>query len=72
MPLAETAAAVAALDGALRKDAAARVAFELKKCPSCDAHYLKLTLANFTADKKGATTVVAKIDKTESTTKEAT
>lgn len=64
-PLADTEAAVAALDSAIQKDAAARITFDLKKCPQCDSHHLKLTLTNFTVDKKAAMTEVAKIDKTE-------
>jgi hypothetical protein len=64
-PLAEADAAVAALDQAIQKDAAARITYTLKKCPTCDAHHLDLTLTNFTVDKKVATTNVAKIDKTE-------
>ena len=64
-PLAETATAVAALDGAIRKDAAARITFDLKKCPGCDSHHLKLTLTNFTAGKQLATRIVANLDKTK-------
>lgn len=64
-PLAEADAAVAALDQAIQKDAAARITYTLKKCPTCDAHHLDLTLTNFTVDKKVASTNVAKIDKTE-------
>jgi hypothetical protein len=65
-PLADTEAAVAALDPAIQKDAAARITFELKKCPRCDAHHLTLNLFNFTVDKKSAVNALAKIDKTES------
>lgn len=64
-PLAETESALAALDSAIRKDAAARITFLLKKCPTCEAHHLQLTLNSFTADKRPATSILAKIDKTE-------
>ena len=64
-PLAETEAAVAALDPAIQKGAAARITYVLKKCPRCDAHHLQLSLTNFTVDKKVATNVVATLDKTE-------
>ena len=64
-PLAETEAAISTLDQSIQKDAAARITFILKKCPRCDAHHLDLNLTNFTVDKKVATSVVAKIDKTK-------
>lgn len=64
-PLADTEAAVAALDSTVQKDAAARITFTLKKCPQCDAHHLKLTLSHFTVDKKAAFSDIARIDKTE-------
>ena len=64
-PLAETEAALAGLDSAIQKDAAARITFDLKKCPGCDAHHLKLTLANYTVDKKAATKLLVALDKTE-------
>jgi hypothetical protein len=65
-PLAETEAAIAALDPAARKDAAARITFSLKKCPRCDAHHVQLILHNHTADKKAAVNTIATFDKTES------
>ena len=64
-PLAETEAALAGLDRTIRKDAAAHITFWLRKCPACDAHHLKLTLTNYTVDKKSATSVLATLDKTE-------
>lgn len=63
--LADTDAAVAALDSTVLKDAAARITFNLMKYPGCDAHHLSLNLFNFTADKKSATNQIGKIDKTE-------
>lgn len=62
-PLADTEAALATLDQTVRKDAAARITFTLKKCPRCDAHHLNLNLFNYTEDKKVANSNVAKIDK---------
>jgi len=67
-PWAETEAAVAALDAAPRKDAAARIMFTLKKCPGCEAHHLKLTLHTYSADKRAAASNVATLDKTEAGT----
>lgn len=65
VPLAETESAIAVLDQAIQKDAAARITFTLKKCPQCEAHHLKLTLTNFTVDKNAAFSNFATIDKTE-------
>lgn len=64
-PLAETEAALAGLDQSVQPDAAARITFNLKKCPQCEAHHLKLTLTNFTVDKKVTASDFAQIDKTE-------
>lgn len=64
-PLAETEAAIATLDQAVQKDAAARITYTLKKCPRCDAHHLDLNLFNYTEDKKVSNSNVAKIDKTK-------
>jgi hypothetical protein len=64
-PLAETEAAVAALEPALRKDAAARVTFALKKCPTCEAHHVEVTLNTHSVDKRPVTKSIAKFDKTE-------
>lgn len=64
-PLGETEAAVASLDQAVQKDAAARITYVLKKCPRCDAHHLQLDLTHFTVDKKVAVNTVATLDKTE-------
>ncbi|MCF7789039.1 MAG: hypothetical protein K9N47_23140 [Prosthecobacter sp.] len=64
-PLAETEAAIATLDQTIHKDAAARITYTLKKCPSCDAHHLDLNLFNYTEDKKVSNSNVAKIDKTK-------
>jgi len=63
-PLAETEAAIAALDPTIQKGAAARITWVLKKCPRCDAHHLQLSLTNFTVDKKVAVNVVGTFDKT--------
>ncbi len=63
-PLAETEAAISGLDQTIQKDAAARITYTLKKCPTCDAHHLELSLTNYTVDKKVAVNNVAKIDKT--------
>ncbi len=64
-PLAETEGAIATLDQSIQKDAAARITFNLKKCPRCDAHHLDLNLFNYTEDKKVSNSNVAKIDKTK-------
>ena len=63
-PLAETEAAIAALEPTIQKGAAARITWILKKCPRCDAHHLQLSLTNYTVDKKVATNVVGTFDKT--------
>jgi hypothetical protein len=68
-PFAETEAAITALEPAVRKDAAARVAFILKKCPSCEAHHVAITLHTHSVDKRPLTKFIAKFDKTESGTK---
>jgi hypothetical protein len=63
--LADTEKAIAALDSFARKDATARVAFILKKCPTCDAHHLELMLNTYSVDKRAAATSLVKLDKTE-------
>ena len=64
-PLAGTEAAIAALEPEARKDAAARVTFTLKKCLSCEAHHVDITLHTYSVDKQAATKNIAKLDKTE-------
>lgn len=67
-PLAGTEAVIAALEPAVRKDAAARVTFTLKKCPSCDAHHVAITLHTHSVNKQPAAVLVATFDKTETGT----
>lgn len=63
-PLAETESAIAALEMAASNDAAARVVFTLKKCPTCDSHHVEIALFTYAVDKRPATSNVAKFDKT--------
>jgi hypothetical protein len=45
------------------KEAAARVQFELHKCPTCEAHRVSVMLESRTIDKKTASSLVTKIDR---------
>jgi hypothetical protein len=40
------------------------VLFHLKKCPSCEAHFIELTLTNYKVDKQVGSTSLLKLDKT--------
>jgi hypothetical protein len=64
-PFTETEAAIAALDPGVRKGTAGRIAIELRKCSSCDAHHLRLRIHTFSANKKAAAKVLSQFDKTE-------
>jgi hypothetical protein len=64
-PLDETVARLSALDKSAGKDAPASVVLALKKCPQCDAHHVTATLVNKTVDKKVASKVLLKLDKTD-------
>jgi hypothetical protein len=64
-PLNDTEVAVSNLDQSIKKDAASRITFTLKKCPQCEAHHLSLILTNFTVDKKINSSDLTKIDKTD-------
>jgi hypothetical protein len=56
--------AVEALDAAAAKGSSANVLFHLKKCPSCEAHFIELTLTNYKVDKQVGSTSLLKLDKT--------
>jgi hypothetical protein len=61
--LAETEAFVAQLAPQADKKAAARVLFAVEKCPTCDAHQVKVSLINYTIDKDSNTSVLVTLDK---------
>ena len=62
--LAETTAEIEALDRAAAEGTAARMAFTLTKCPTCDSHHVQLQLHHWTVDKKQAHGQAGAIDKT--------
>lgn len=63
--LTETEAFVAQLAPKADANAAARVLFAVDKCPTCEAHLVKLTLENYTIDKKSNTKLLLALDKIE-------
>lgn len=66
--LAESEAFVAKLAPQPDANSAARLLFEIEKCPTCEAHRVKLTLENYTIDKKSNTKLLATLDKIEPAT----
>ena len=64
-PLAGTEAAIAALEPVCPEGCRRAVTFTLKKCPSCEAHHVAITLHTHSVDKRPVVKSVAKFDKTE-------
>jgi len=65
-PLNETIAALGQMARTAPGKAIAYIQCDLHRCPRCDAHDIKVTLNNQTADGKRATNVVAKLPKAPS------
>lgn len=63
--LSDTDAMISALDNSDRKDAAARVTFTLKKCPTCEAHVVEISLYSHSVNNQAVVQSLANFDKTE-------
>jgi len=62
--LSETELAMAQLEPSVRKESAARITVNMKKCPGCDAHHLTVTLNSYSVNKKPTAKELRKFDKT--------
>lgn len=64
-PLSDTVALMTQLDATPAPGTAAHVEFTLEKCPTCDAHIVRVNLVNYTADKQVANSTIATLEKIE-------
>lgn len=63
--LADTEAILADLDAKAAPDTAAHVAITLLKCPTCDAHVMRVNLVNYKIDKQVANSQISTLEKIE-------
>jgi len=64
-PLSGTEAVLAGLDANAAPGTAAHLAIVLEKCPTCEAHVVRVNLQTYTADKEVAQNAIATFDKIE-------
>jgi hypothetical protein len=63
--LKDTEAVLAGLDAKAVSDTAAHIKITLLKCPTCEAHVVRVNLVNYSADKQVANNTISTLEKNE-------